>query len=176
MIRNKGFTLIELLIVVVIFSVVIGSSTGVFASALRIQRYNLSQQQLLNQISYVSEYMSRMIRMAVVDDGTCGFSGQNYKITGSKIEFQNYLGECQEFYLSTGQILVDRTGYSSPVPLTSDDFTVSDLQFISVGILRSDSFQPKITFSMRVTSDIVGDAQPLINIQTTISQRNLDIN
>jgi len=42
--------------------------------------------------------------------------------------------------------------------------------------LRSDNIQPRVTFSLYVTADIVGDSDPLIRIQTTISQRNLDIN
>ena len=67
---NRGFTLIEMMITVLIFSVIVAAVIGVFVSAIRIQRYNLTYQQLLDQTSYAMEYMSRAIRMAVKEDHT----------------------------------------------------------------------------------------------------------
>ena len=66
--NNKGFTLVEMLVSFAIFSIVIGISTGVFASMIKSQKYSLDTNQLLNQTSYFVEYMSRAIRMAVKDD------------------------------------------------------------------------------------------------------------
>ena len=62
--NGEGFTLIEILVVIVIFSIVLGAVIGIFISAIRIQRYYLASQKLLDQTSYVTEYMSRSIRMA----------------------------------------------------------------------------------------------------------------
>lgn len=168
---SKGFTLVEMLIVVLIFSIVIGAAVGVFVSAIKIQKYNLTYQQLLNQVSYAMEYMSRAVRMAAKDDGTCGFSGENYKVSDGnrKIEFRNYKGECQEFYWDT-----DTNQLVSSSALTSDDFEITSLNFIVVGASDSDNIQPRVTISMQVQGKGSG-YQPKVNIQTTISQRNLDI-
>ena len=79
--KNKAFTLIEMLVAALIFSIVIGAATGVFVSAIKLQRYNLAHQQLLSQVSYAVEYMDRAIRMAIKDDGFCGFASQSYKVS-----------------------------------------------------------------------------------------------
>jgi prepilin-type N-terminal cleavage/methylation domain-containing protein len=176
---NKAFSIIELLVVVLIFSIVIGAAVGVFVSAVKIQRYNLSQQQLLNQVGYAMEYMDRAIRMARTDgtDGiNCGFSGQNYRVTlgGQKIEFQNYKGECQEFYLNGSNIRASKGADYSDVLLTSDDFTVNFLRFNVIGASGADNIQPKVTIIMEIEGEIMG-SDPKMRIQTTVSQRNLDI-
>lgn len=177
---RAGFTLVELLVVIFIFSIVIGSATGVFVSSLKLQKYNLAHQQLLNQISYTIEYVGRAIRMSIKDDGICGFAGESYKISdsGRKIQFKNYKGECQEFYLdiNTNQLMVFKTGYAAAAPLTSNDFIVSALNFSSIGASDSDAIQPRVTIFI----DIIGNApaaanNPRLRIQTTISQRNLDM-
>lgn len=169
---NKGFTIVEMLIVVLMFSIIMGTVTSVFASALKLQKYNLSNQQLLSQTSYAMEYMSRALRMARKDDGTCGFSGQNYRTSDGnrKIEFLNYRGDCQSFYLSGGQLMVD----SDTMPLTSNDFIVNQLRFFVSGDIASDSEQPKVKINIEIEGDILGDT-PKIKIQTSVSQRRLDI-
>ena len=174
---RQGFTLVEMLVSFAIFSIVIGISTGVFASMIKSQKYSLDTNQLLNQTSYFVEYMSRAIRMAVKDedDSTCGFSGDNYQITGNKIKFRNYQGECQEFYLTAGILMVNKTSFSSALALSSDDFDISALEFNVIGISGSDNLQPRITFSFKITGNSAAASNPTLNIQTSISQRNLDI-
>ena len=179
---NRGFTLIEMMVAVLIFSIVVGVVIGVFVSALQVQRYNLAYQQLLDQTSYAMECMGRAIRMAVKDDGTCGFSGYNYRVSSgnTKIEFQNYEGDCQEFYLDTSvdpnQLAASKGADFSDTPLTSNNFNVTSLNFETIGELGSefsDDVQPRVTIFMEIQGEGAGP-QPKITIQTTISQRNLD--
>lgn len=177
--KNKGLTLIEVLVTSLIFSIVIGAATGIFVSAIKLQRYNLAHQQLLSQVSYAMEYMDRAIRMAVRDDGLCGFAGQNYRVSDGnrKIEFKNYQGNCQEFYLDTSvdpnQLAASRAPDFSDIPLTSNNFDLSSLQFSVSGDSPGDNIQPMITVFMDIRANGPGQ-QPRIKIQTTISQRNLD--
>lgn len=173
---NKGFTLIELLVTALIFSIVIGAATGVFVSAVKLQRYNLVHQQLLNQTAYTVEYMDRAIRMAIKDDGTCGFPGKNYNYTASSIQFQTYDGVCQAFSLDSNSNSIKATktganGYNN-IDLTSDDFEVMSFSFQVSGD-GIDNDQPKVTLFMDIKAKGSGQ-QPRIKIQTTISQRNLD--
>jgi len=179
---NKGFTLIEMMVAVLIFSIVVGAVIGVFVSALQVQRYNLAYQQLLDQTSYAMEYMSRAIRMAVKDDGACGFSGNNYRVSNdnTKIEFQNYEGDCQEFYLDTSvdpnQLVTSKGADYLDIPLTSNNLNVTSLNFGVTGAPGSefsDDVQPRVTIFMGIQREGAGP-QPKITIQTTISQRNLD--
>ncbi len=177
---NRGFTLIEMLITVVIFSIVIGTATGVFVSAIRLQKYNLAYQQLLDQTSYAMEYMGRAIRMA--KRGGC-IIGSNYyegvdQGTGHSIKFATYHNECWGFFLedSTKRLKVwKETGEGEgEYYLTSDDFDVTSFNVVVSGDEIDDDLQPRVTIFMEIQGRGSG-YQPKMKIQTTISQRDLDV-
>ncbi len=183
--KSKAFTLIEMLITVVIFSIIIGTATGVFVSAIKLQKYNLAYQQLLDQTSYVMEYMDRAIRMAKRNEGPAclGMSEEsNYKWgTGYYIEFATYHGQCWKFSLSLEndsigefnrlRVEQDGNGYY----LTSDDFDVKSFNVVVSGDDGgTDGLQPRVTIFMEVHGR-GPDPKPKIKIQTTISQRDLDV-
>lgn len=180
---NRGFTLVEMMVTVLIFSIVVGAVIGIFVSTIRVQRYNLVYQQLLDQTSYAMEYMSRAIRMAVKDDGVgCISSGLNYyQSAPSRIKFVNYDGKCQEFsreWNSTKEVYQLKVEFDSggKIPLTSDDFDVTSLNFEVTGAPGSehgDNVQPRVTIFMEIQGK-GSKLQPKITMQTTISQRNLD--
>lgn len=176
---KNGFTIVELLVTSVIFALIFGSAIGIFVQAIRLQKYNLSHQELLNQTGYAMEYIARALRMAQTDDGTCGFNGQNYNITdsGARIFFKNKNGICQSFYWhrNNGQIYVSGGGFSSDLPLTSDSYELVDLRFVKYGDINLDFLQPRVTFFMKIRDRSLKD-KPQVIIQTTVSQRNLDIN
>ena len=71
---SKGFTLIELIVVMAVFLLIIGAAIGIFLSIVQNQKRVLSEQQLLNQISYVEEYMSKALRMAKTEPATDSIS------------------------------------------------------------------------------------------------------
>lgn len=168
---DKGYTLVEMFVVALVFSIVIGSATGVFASTLKMQKFNLSHQQLLNQTSYAIEFMSRAIRMAKKDSIGC-IDGSNYQEIASSIKFATYHNECWEFYLDSGKLKM-RKGVDE-YDLTSDDFTVTSFT-VNVTGDGADAEQPKVTISLNVLGNIAASTKPKINIRTTISQRNLDL-
>lgn len=61
---TKGFTIIEMIVVVAVFLFIVGVAISIFISIVQNQKKVLSEQQLLNQISYTGEYMSKALRMA----------------------------------------------------------------------------------------------------------------
>lgn len=168
-----GFTLVEMLVVVVIFSIVSISLTGVFMSSLKIQKYNLKQQQLLNQTSYFVEYMSRSIRMAKKDNGSCGAFGKNYQLThsGAGLKFKTYNDECWEFYREGGNIKINKNG--TAYDLTSNDLNIDSFVVSVIG--DTGGQQPKVTFSLNISANNIGGSKPFLKIKTSISQRNLNI-
>ena len=165
---NKGFTLVEMLVAILIFSIIIGAATGVFASAIKLQRYSLAHQQLLDQTSYAMEYMSRAIRMAQKDDGSC-FGTSNYN-TSSGIGFKAYDGQCWKFFLENGQLKISKN--DTPYELTSENFNVNSFD-VTVSGDESDK-QPKVTIFMEIEGQGAAP-QPKLKIQTTVSQSNLNI-
>ena len=64
--KNKGFTLIEVIVSMAVFLLVAGMAVSIFISIVTQQRRILSEQQLIIQLRYVLEYMSKALRMAAL--------------------------------------------------------------------------------------------------------------
>lgn len=182
--KNKGFTLIELLVSGIIFAILMVSMIGVFVSAIRVQRYSLSQQQLLNQTSFAMEYMSRFLRMAKKDTSGClSISNSNYEdLGGAGVRFENYRGDCHAFYTSNradcetvnvGGAYLCQDLDGKKLPLTSGDLVVEDFKVNLQGEGGGDDIQPRATLFLKIRGS--GINPPTLQIQTTVSQRNLDI-
>jgi len=172
--KDKAFTLVEMLVAILIFSIIIGAATGVFISAIRMQRYNLTYQQMLDQTSYAMEYMSRAIRMAQKDTGAecIATAGKNYELIGdSSLEFKTYKSptECWRFFLDNKHLKINKGGTVYYL-ITSSKFEVTSLKFNVLG--DEAEKQPRVTIFMEIQGKDYG-SQPKIRIQTTISQRNL---
>jgi len=182
-IKNKGVTLIEMLVAVAIFSITVGAILGLFISAIRSQRKVLATQELLDQTSYVLEYMNRALRMAKKDSsGSCtGTAGKNYEngidwIRFLKFEYAAGTDVCFKFYLSGTQIYESKGG-AAGVPLTSNKISVNFLKFNLSGdvISESPNLQPRVTIFLEILGRGIGGNRPKIQIQTSISQRPLDV-
>ena len=194
--RSQSFTLIEILTTIAIFSLILGMISSLFAFALRAQKKSLASQELLRQTSYAMEYMGRQLRMAKREgaSGAClSLAGRNYeyeeginRMFGGEeyrvdygIKFINHEGECCKFFL--GQ-RVDGSDYCSlrfskdlayPEYLISDDFEVEEF---NINLIEAEGIQPRVTLFLKIKGkgERVED-QPMIEIQTTISQRDLNM-
>lgn len=173
--KNKGFTIIEMMVVVAIFTLLVSASAGLFVSSLRSQRQSLATQEVLDQTSYLIEYMGRALRLAKKDDdaGTCTLPGTpklNYYFddVNQCINFRDYNDECQQFCLIEGQ-LKDIAGNE----LTSSTLQVDSFRVELTGQQQPplDNLQPRLTIFLEIT----GQEQSGIKIQTTVSQRNPDV-
>jgi len=167
----------ELLIAVLVFSLVIGAATNLLLSGIAGQRSSLAMQELLDQSSFVAEYMTRALRQAQKDLGPVCLStrGLNYEITqsGQGVKFLNIQGQCQEFFLEAGR-MKERLGAEEF--LTSDNLVVTSLQFLLKGEGQDDDLQPRVTFAFEIEGQgAKPDARPKLQLQTSISQRNVDV-
>jgi type II secretory pathway pseudopilin PulG len=181
--REKGVSLIEILAAVAVFAITVGAISGIFISAVRNQRRILATQELLDQTSYVLEYMGRALRMARKDSGlVCLTSAKNYEVSGAgdsikflKFDYETNSNVCYQFYLSGTQIYESKNG-GIGVPLTSDKISVNSLKFNLSGdtVGESPNYQPRVTIFLEVEGREVAGSRPKIQIQTSISQRNLD--
>lgn len=182
---NKGFTLIEMLVAVVIFSLIIGAISGIFISGLIGQRQALVSQKLLDQTSYALEYMGRALRMARKQ--TTGLpaclsqNGLNYEIAEivpgvSGLKFINHLenDDCQGFFLQDEKLKQLKGGIV--YDLTSSNLEITSFNFLLQGESQEDDFQPRVTIFLEIKGTGTRiEEQPRIKIQTSISQRNLDV-
>ena len=184
--RSKGYTLIEVLIAAVVFSILVAGPTGLFISSLEGQTRTLLLGRMTESSSYSLEYMSRALRMAKKDlSGSCITAKTNYQnLSGiSSIRFLKYdevLDDdiCMEFSVQNGQLgekKSDSEIWNNPPfnALTPNDFEVTSTKFVITGQSQSDDLQPKVTIYFRMIKK--GQAQPEMKVETTVSQRNLDI-
>jgi len=201
--KEKGFTLVEVIVVMAVFLLVTAVTIAIFISIVQSQRRILTQEQLLSQVSYAMEYMSKGLRMSKKDVlGVClidEYSGTNYtylytkpseggEYTGVKFVNQSNNDACQEFYLyqSGDNYVIEEVRNENSVPLTSNKFNVDYLRFKISGTTGVDgggygapneaypNQQPRITtiVGFKMPND---ENQPEIKIQTTVSQRNLNV-
>jgi len=176
---KKGFTLVELMVGMTIFTLILAAVIGILISGIKAQRLILRQQQALDQLSFAIEYMSRSLRMAKREDGTfpCLSNDLSYQNPNSpnisSVRFINHLQEddCQEFSLEGNRIKysIKINQGREDLYLTSSELTIQALSFKLQGESKSDTYQPRITIFLNITSPLI------LRLQTTISQRNLDI-
>lgn len=165
---KKGFTLVEMLVTIAIFSIVVSTTIGFFLSAVRAQRKNFANQEILDQISYVLEYMGRALRMANKDlTGSCISSGYNYYQIPNGIKFLDSEGNCTEYYLENNQ-LKKKIG-TEIWQLTSPKIKINQFKINLLGQSQQDNLQPRLTIFIEAEK---GEGK--IQIQTTISQRSPD--
>lgn len=169
------------MVAVGIFAILLTTFTGFFVGAVQSQRKTLASQELIDNVSYNLEYMSRAIRMARKDlVGDCISIKNNYEMTsqGRGIKFKNYQGECQEFFWNDN----DNRLYESKNGETALPLTPAGLEVLSFQFGPSDSWgqgqetQPRVTLYLEIKGKgEKPELQPSIKIQTTISQRNLNV-
>jgi len=185
---NKSYTLIEVLVAVSIFAILIAAPTGFLVGSLKGQQKVLASQKLLDNTSYTLEYISRALRMAkkelsiepttacLLEDSTILY-GYNYQITweGAGLKFINYKEECQEFFLEDNRLKESKDGIENY--LTSEDLEITSLKFRLSGESQTDTDQPRVALFLEIKGGKgqLPELRPLIKIQTTISQRNLDV-
>jgi len=176
---KNGYTLVEILVGIAIFALLVAGPTGLFISSLRSQNRILGLREVVDSSSYLLEYMSRTLRMAQKDKtGVCISAGANYEYPvghNRQIRFLNYKGNCHEFSVTGGGKLREKSPIGAfPVDLTSSDLKITDLQFEISGGDQNDDLQPRVTILLEITKAAI-PGFPEVKVQTTISQRNLDV-
>jgi len=186
--KKNAFTLIEIMVAVGIFAILLTTFTGFFLSAVQAQRKALASQELIDNVSYNLEYISRAIRMAKKDmAGSCLTTvgaKYNYETNAerNRIRFLNYQNKCQEFFLENSQLKEQKSTDNTANFEASLSLTPVNLEVVSFQLGPSDSWgqvqetQPRVTLYLEIKGKgEKPELQPEIKIQTTISQRNLNV-
>jgi len=165
--NNQGFSLLEIIVAISLFSVIMLSAVSIFGISLNAQRNAVSAQNVQESLRYSLEAMSKEIRMAEKNDGSCSglASGEVYSASGVELFFKNQSGECVRYYLDSSRLMISRAGNSAVI--TPNDVTVNSLNF-SV----ANDKQPRVTISINAQLKINSKAVKTIRLQTTVSSRN----
>jgi prepilin-type N-terminal cleavage/methylation domain-containing protein len=197
---DKGFTLVEVLVSITLFLLAMTVVTQLFVFASRAQRKILARSQMIGEISYNLEHISRGLRMAKKsEDSSClSAPNVNFEKNSQKINGKNPIGnalifqnrnaaggfDCVKLYLfhpddypagKTALMEYRDNGKKYALPLTSPDINVLAFSVAqdtaSGGWGQNDDLQPRVTIYIKAQDKEGG----IFETQTTISQRDLDV-
>jgi prepilin-type N-terminal cleavage/methylation domain-containing protein len=201
--KNKssaGFTLVELIIALALFVIVVTISLGSVLSIVDAGRKAQSIKEIMTNLNFAIDDMSREIKF-----GTSYYCGTDSSIppalpalppTSScavtpltSITFTTSEGIrtnyrfCSAVNTPVGCVrggvieksVVTSGAWGPYIGITSREIVIQGLSFYVLGTTPSDSYQPRVLMVIKGTAVQQGASQSTFTIQTTVSQRALDI-
>jgi len=161
---KKAFTLIEVLVAVSIFIVVITVALTLFVSGINGQRKVIALQDVQDNARFLMGFIIKEIRMSEI----------NY-INHSILNITRPDGESVVYTFNNSEGRIERADSSTNGPINSNNVLVYG-SFYGLGIGSGDNQQARVTIVMDVQKNSdKAEASASIKIQTTVSQRNLDL-
>jgi len=194
--NQNGLTLIELLIAAAIFIFVIQTLGSIMTGLFNLQRRAIIIQNMQENTRFALEMISREIKLTQKSNTTndpdqrCVPSGKNFNLVGdSELKFINHLGQCITYKLDETLKTIKREVDIAPfdgIPEQSGKITapsmvkVLSLKFAKdasnniLGDAIGDNKQPKVIIMLKIEANDP-NYKPVYNIQTAVSQRELDV-
>lgn len=161
---KKGFTLIELIVGMALFVLVISIILNLFTTALRAQRKIIAQQNAQDNARFLLGFIAKEIRMSEIDS-----------VSSNILNITRHDGESVTYVFNNAEKKIERTDSSTSGSINSDEVLVTG-SFYDLGVGVGDSQQPRVTIAIKIeTNSVKSEERAEINIQTTLSQRNLDL-
>src|SRR3989344_861635 len=175
--RSGGFTLVEIIVALGIFvttvTIAIGSLVGLYSANNKSQALS----SVINDLNYSIENMTRTIRFATVFH--CCSSGtltSPQSCNNGDTFFAVSTSSTPTIYrLQNNKLEQSTNSGASYDPITSSEVTIQYARFYVFNTTKGDSNQP---YAILVLKGFAGDKpgeQSVFDIQTKISQRELDI-
>lgn len=177
--RQTGFTLIELLFSTALLSVIMMISIGTLLALVDANRKAQALQSVTNNLSFTLDSMTRTIRtgynyycsvdgLGWTPGATADCTAGNYfdfiDRFGKRVTYRNAANKIERNYDSKGW-----------VAMTASEVTVTGMRFVVTGAKNTDAVQPTVTFMIQVTAGADPSTMTRFNLQTTVTQRILDI-
>lgn len=174
--KNRGFTLIELLVSVGLFSVVLTVALGSIMTIADSNKKARSLMSVTNNLNFAVDSMVRSFKTG--DSPSINPSGDCFST--NEIDYsQNSFGTrsveyCFEEVDGKGKIM-KTIGTETPVELTSTDVDIDSLTFYDTAFGSASTYQPMLTVVMQGTVKVSEKVSSSFTIQTSVSQRKLNI-
>lgn len=122
MVNQRGFSLVEIVVATGIVGMIAIIATGIFTRFIVIQRYNIAQQAVQEDVRFALELMSREVRTGY---------GSTLALTngeGQGVSLRNQNGLCVQYRLNQDTSQIERTEASLPgTDCAAGDFAPSSL-------------------------------------------------
>ena len=187
-IKQLGFTLVELMVAISIFSLVMVISMGAILSVLDANHKSQTLRAVMDNLNSTMESMTRSVRFGQhyhctpsdLSGSTDLSAPQDCSSGGHSLTVLDYTNHLVTYSLSNGQISRS-LDLGTPILLTSPDVTIQNLSFYVLGScpttggLCSDTTQARVVMVIRGIVNGQNSASSSFTIETTVSQRKLDI-
>ena len=176
----RGFTLLELIISLAVFSVVVLGALGSLLAITNAQKRAVALQTVQDNINFAFELMTKEIRTGSIYH--CGLSNSDIALSpqdcdtgGPSFTFRNARGQMVTYRVEDGHLekIIDGNTLD-PLVLTAAEVTVEYIQFYVLGSEANDQMQPRVTIVMKAVAGEKEIGRSRINLQTTVSQRQID--
>ena len=198
---SGGFTLVEMLVSVGLFSLVMLMATGSVLTIVNANKKSHSLNSVMTNLNFALESMSREIRVgidfaclnasgsAVAGDGDivgvndCTNGNVGFRFTSNKDYDEDGLSDVVEYSYNSGDGRIYQEHFcinnnpgcnSSPVAITAEEINIEHMRFYVIGTGAGDGLQPRVLITIKGKVG-EGDTASVFNIQTTASQRLLDL-
>ncbi|MFZ3019969.1 MAG: type II secretion system protein [Minisyncoccia bacterium] len=180
--NQKAFTLVEILVAVGIFAVIVMLSLGALANIFDANRKSQSLKAIMTNLNFAVEIMTREMRFGT--NYHCGTSGtltlpQNCTSGDNFFSFLSSGGNQFVYRLnqSTNQLEKSDDGGNTYLGITAPEITIQALSFYVIGAGQGASAgnQPKVIILIRGYAGTKATSQSSFSLETTVSQRVLDV-
>ena len=186
----RGYTLLELIVSIGLFSMVMLVVMGLYLALISHDRQARATNQLVANLSFGIESMIRNVRTGTHYTGgtttvNCTVAGSGTNGTFTRLTFCDSQDQAMHYRLnSTGTIgqcsgsAVTTCSDATAIPLTDPRITITSLSFNvrGVGVTGANALvQPQVTVSVRGTMETDAGKTASFVIQTSGTQRLLDI-
>jgi prepilin-type N-terminal cleavage/methylation domain-containing protein len=173
--RQRGFSLVEMLVATTVFTFVAAGTSGLFVTALDLQRRAIGIQKIEENAQFALESIAREVRVSVITSGDASCDPLDLIATRTlTIEHPTNGTVTYEYDTSSGVGFLTRDADGSgPQPITSVDVNFKSFAFCVTGS-GDDGIQARVTMPMTIES-LAGrpSTRSTASLQTTIVSRDL---
>jgi len=167
---QRGFSLIELLIAAAVFTYVVASISGLFVTAINIQRRATGIQKIEENAQFALESIAREVRVSTVTSGDTVCNPVD-PVATAQLAIQHPVNGAVTYRYdrSSGVGIL----YRNDQPITSADVDITSFAFCVSGS-GGDGHQTRVT--MPVTIQSLGgnpSTRMTVSLQTTVTSRDL---
>lgn len=172
--KEKGFTLIELLVSIAIFAIVVVIVLGSIVSIVDSNRKSRSLMTVMNNLNFAVDSITRSF---ITGSGPTPSGQNNSCFTTNEINYREDNQDPSDPKIRSVTYCFDSGNKKITKQIGSEtyDITSSDVKIEEATFELSNTGQPKLLININGKVDIGGRISSEFTIQTTATQRNLEI-
>ena len=168
---QQGFTLIELLVAAAVFTYVVSSISGLFVTAINLQRRASGVQKIEENAQFALESIAREVRVSTVTSGDTDCNPVD-PVTTATLAIQHPVNGAVTYRYdrSSGVGIL----YRNDQAITSGDVDITAFAFCVTGSGKTDKAQTRVTMPMTIQSAAgTPNTRVSVSLQTTVTSRDL---